>query len=195
MQDQSEHPPTRADARRNRERLVHAARAAFAAHGPEAPLDGIARRAGLGSGTLYRHFPTRDALMRAVYWDEIEVLCARAREGWDAPSPGDALVAWLRLLAARTGREGLAAALMTSMPGVSSRFIEDCHAAIEDAAGPLLRRAQDAGAVGPDLTLRELLELTHAITSGTGPDQVERRLSLLLDGIRVPDPPARARRV
>ena len=191
MQDQSEHPPTRADARRNRERLVQAARAAFAAHGPEAPLDGIARRAGLGSGTLYRHFPTRDALMRAVYWDEIEVLCARARESWDATSPGDALVAWLRLLAARTGREGLAAALMASMPDVSSRFIEDCHAAIEDAAGPLLRRAQDAGAVRPDLTLRELLELTHAITSGTRPDQVERRLSLLLDGIRVTDPPAR----
>ena len=146
---------------------MHAARAAFAAHGPEAPLDGIARRAGLGSGTLYRHFPTRDALMRAVYWDEIEVLCSRAREGWDAPSPGDALVAWLRLLAARTGREGLAAALMASMPDVSSRFIEECHAEIEEAAGPLLRRAQDAGAVRPDLTLRELLELTHAITSGT----------------------------
>jgi hypothetical protein len=74
---------------------------------------------------------------------------------------------------------------MASMPDVSSRFIEDCHAAIEEAAGPLLRRAQDAGAVRPDLTLRELLELTHAITSGTKPDQVERRLSLLLDGIRV----------
>lgn len=87
--------------------------------------------------------------------------------------------------ARRTGREGLAAALMASMPDVPSRFIEDCGAAIEEAAGPLLRRAQEAGAVRPDLTLRELLELTHAITSGTAPDRVERRLSLLLDGIRI----------
>lgn len=192
MQDQDPRAqPTRADARRNRELLIGAAREAFTAQGPDAPLDGIARRAGLGSGTLYRHFPTRDALMRAVYWDEIEVLCARAREGWDAPSPGEVLVAWLRSLAARTGRQGLAAALMASMPDVSSRFIEDCHAAIEEAAGPLLSRAQEAGAVRPDVTLRELLELTHAITSATRPDQVERRLSLLLDGIRVTEGPGR----
>jgi AcrR family transcriptional regulator len=182
MPDHSEHLSTRADARRNRERLVGAAREAFAAHGPDAPLDGIARRAGLGSGTLYRHFPTRDALMRAVYWEEIEALCARAREGWDAAAPGDALVTWLRLLAARTGREGLAAALMASMPEVSSHFIADCHDAIEAAAGPLLQRAQEAGAVRSDLTLRELLEVTHAIASAT--DRVDRRLSLLLDGIR-----------
>ena len=186
MQDQDHgDQPTRADARRNRERLVGAARDAFTEQGPDAPLDSIARRAGLGSGTLYRHFPTRDALMREVYRDEIEVLCARAREGWDAPSPGEALVAWLRLVAARTGRQGLAAALMASMPDVSSRFIEDCHTAIENAAGPLLRHAQEAGAVRSDLTLRELLGLIHAITSGSGPDQIDRRLSLLLDGIRL----------
>jgi AcrR family transcriptional regulator len=186
MQDQDHDQPTRADARRNRELLLGAAREAFAAQGPDAPLDGIARRAGLGSGTLYRHFPTRDALMRAVYRDEIEGLCTLAREGWDAPSPGEALVAWLRSLAARTGRQGLAAALMASMPDVSSQFIEECHTAIDEAAGPLLRRAQEAGTVRADLTLRELLGVVHAITSGSGPDQVDRRLSLLLEGIRAP---------
>lgn len=175
----------RADARRNHERLLAAARAAFAEHGPEASLDGIARRAGVGSGTLYRHFPTREDLMRAVYWVEIEGLCARGRELASSGTPGDALATWLRLLADMADRRGLAAALyqrFSSDP--PSPFLQTAKEAMETTAGTLLRRAQEAGAVRPDLTVSELLKLTHGIARlSDGPEETQRLLSLLLAGL------------
>src|ERR1700724_3635164 len=88
----------RADARRNRERLLAAATAAFGEHGADAPLDDIARRAGVGIGTLYRHFPTRLALQEGVFRSQVEAVCARGRELAGAPSPGEAFAAWLRVL-------------------------------------------------------------------------------------------------
>lgn len=179
----------RSDARRNRERLVAAARDAFAAHGPEAPLDGIARQSGLGSGTLYRHFPTRDSLMRAVYWGEVVSLQASGRELLAAPSPGAALVDWLRLLIALVSRRGLAAALMARMPDVPAQFVADCHEAMRAAAAPLLARAQAAGEIRPDLSLAELLGLVHAVglvtdASERGPDRADRLLALVVEGLR-----------
>lgn len=174
----------RADARRNHERLLAAARDEFAAHGPDAPLDDIARRAGLGSGTLYRHFPTRDALIRGVYRAEIDTLCARGRELIEAPAPAEALSEWLRILVETTGGHGLAPALMGGMRERPSRFIEACHEAIRAAAGPLLRRAQDAGAVRADVELTDLLSLTHAIASAHGgPERAARLLSLMMEGV------------
>jgi len=179
----------RSDARRNRELLIAAARDAFAAHGPDAPLDGIARQSGLGSGTLYRHFATREALMRAVYWGEVESLQASGRALLDAPSPGAALVEWLRLLIAMIGRRGLAAALMARMPDAPAQFVADCHDAMRAAAAPLLARAQAAGEVRPDLTLAELLALVHAVgvvvdAGDRGPDRADRLLALLVEGLR-----------
>ena len=88
-------PPKRADARRNYEKLIEAARAAFADSGSQASLEEIARRAGVGIGTLYRHFPTRQALLEAVYVDEVEALSRSADELADLP-PWDALAEWLR---------------------------------------------------------------------------------------------------
>src|SRR5918997_3877226 len=88
--------PLRADARRNYERLLTAARAAFDEHGADASLDGIARRAGVGIGTLYRHFPTRSDLLAAVLRDEIEALSAAAERLLTSQAPGDALINWLR---------------------------------------------------------------------------------------------------
>jgi AcrR family transcriptional regulator len=186
----------RADARRNHDRLVAAAREAFAAHGPDAPLDGIAQRAGLGSGTLYRHFPARETLLRAVYWSEIESMCAAGRELWESPDPAGALATWLGLLAQISGRGGLAAALMASMPDVPRQFVVDCHEAIRAAAAPLLRRAQEAGTVRADVVLTDLLSLTHAIArvaeaANDETDRAARLLSLLMDGVRSAQPGVR----
>src|SRR3954452_21187219 len=88
--------PQRADARRNVERLIAVAREAFAENGADASLDDIARRAGVGPGTLYRHFPNRMPLMESVYRDNVEALCASASELLSAPSPGEALAQWMR---------------------------------------------------------------------------------------------------
>src|SRR5215216_6625186 len=107
-------PALRADARRNRDRLIAAAREAFAERGAEASLDDIARRAGVGPGTLYRHFPTRLTLIEAVYRDGVEALCAEARDLMSSPSPGEALATWLRSVLSYAGeKRGLATALMT----------------------------------------------------------------------------------
>jgi AcrR family transcriptional regulator len=93
----------RADARRNHERLLAEARAAFAAHGTDASLEDVARRAGVGIGTLYRHFPTRHALLSAVFEDAVSDLLARSRELLDAPEPCTALVTWLREIVSHAG--------------------------------------------------------------------------------------------
>jgi AcrR family transcriptional regulator len=177
--------PARADARRNHERLLAAAREAFAEHGPDAPLDGIAQRAGLGSGTLYRHFPTRDDLMRAVYRSEVDALCDRGRELASSPSPAAALATWLRHLAEMADRRGLAAALYERMgTDPPSPFLVATKETLGDAATPLLRRAQETGAIRPDVTAPELLKLTHAIARVSGgPDETGRLLSLLLEGL------------
>src|SRR5581483_10532344 len=105
--------PLRSDARHNYARLLSAAAAAFAEHGPDAPLDEIARRAGVGIGTLYRHFPTRQALLEAVFLDSIEALGAEAVALRDAADPGDALATWLRaVLVHNLTQRGLKEALM-----------------------------------------------------------------------------------
>ncbi len=118
--------PMRADARRNYERLVATATAAFAERGAEASLDDIARRAGVGSGTLYRHFPTRQALLEAVYRDQVEELCSQARELLASPSPGDAFATWLRAMASyMTTKRGLSS-LMTPTPSCFPRAARLC---------------------------------------------------------------------
>jgi AcrR family transcriptional regulator len=175
----------RADARRNHERLVTAAREAFGEHGPDAPLDPIAQRAGVGSGTLYRHFPTREDLMRAVYKSEIDALCARGRELASSPDPAGALGTWLRMLADMADRRGLAAALYERMgPDPPSPFLLASKLAMGEAAAPLLRRAQEAGAVRPDVTAPELLKLAHAVARvSDGSHETERLLDLLMWGL------------
>lgn len=175
----------RADARRNRERLLAAARTEFGERGPDAPLDDVARRAGLGSGTLYRHFPTRDALLRGVYRGEIEELCAIGRALLEAPSPVDALAEWLRRVIELTSGAGLAPALLGGMRERPSEFVAACHDALREVGAPLLRRAQDAGEVRADVELRDVMGLTHAIaTMPGGADRAARLVTLLLDGLR-----------
>jgi AcrR family transcriptional regulator len=187
-------PPRRADARRNRERLLAVARDAFAEHGADASLDDIARRAGVGSGTLYRHFPTRQALLEAVYRDLVDALCAQADELLASPSPGEALATWLRAVVAyATTKRGLWP-LMTAL-GNRPEVLASCHGAMRTAGMALLTRAQQAGAVRADIEVSDLLKLVSAIAvtmerAPGSPGQTERLLALVMDGLRRQEPAA-----
>src|SRR6516164_6348746 len=132
--------PMRADAQRNYTKLLDAASAAFLEHGADdVSLEEIARRAGVGIGTLYRHFPTRQALLEAVYRDQVELL--------KTEPPGDALADWLRaLMKFSSTKHTLTSALLAGL-GKDSELISSCSKVIREAADALLARAQEAGVV------------------------------------------------
>ena len=184
-------PPAglRADARRNYERLVAEARVSFAAHGTDASLEDVARRAGVGIGTLYRHFPNRQSLMSAVFEDAVGELLARSRELLSAPQPCVALVTWLSEMVAHSSEyRGLSRALMgVAHDGTSA--LARCSAPIWEAGGALLSRAQEAGDVRPDVEIGDLLQLTHAIALAAegnpgDPELADRLLTLTLRGLK-----------
>jgi AcrR family transcriptional regulator len=178
----------RADARRNYKRLLDEAKVAFLEHGADAPLEDIAKRAGVGIGTLYRHFPTRMALQEAVYHDEVDELCAKAYALLDTEPVGESLAAWMREFAAHaTSRRGLMQTLKEVINGHSDVFGR-CHDEIRGAAGVVLAQAQEAGTVRPEVTVADLLRLTHAISVATehAPETSDRLLSYVLDGLRPP---------
>jgi AcrR family transcriptional regulator len=181
--------PMRADARRNRDRIVEVAAAVVAEQGAGASLEEIARRAGVGSATLHRHFPGRRALLRAVFAGHVDALCRAADDRLADPRPADALVAWLRaVLRHATTHRGLAAALLAD-PAPLAAF----HRGIEEAGRALLDRAQRAGEVRAGLAIDELLRLVGAIAATTegaadGPARAERLLDIAVDGIRATAP-------
>ncbi|KWT58447.1 TetR family transcriptional regulator [Streptomyces albus subsp. albus] len=192
MTESARQRPLRVDARRNYARIVAAAQEVFAADGVGASLEEIARRAGVGSATLHRHFPSRRSLLEVVFHDRVEALCSRAREHATRSSPGDALLAWLRDLNtyAAAGR-GLAASLLHD--GRDTDLLqnnESCRAAISAAAGELLHRAQQAGTVRPGVRAEDLLTLVNAISLATehhdDDAQANRLLDIAIDGIRPP---------
>src|SRR3954447_21437496 len=143
--------PMRADARRNYEKLIAAAREAFTEDDSSASLEDIARRAHVGIGTLYRHFPTRRHLLEAVYVDEVEATPPSAAELQELP-PWDALAAWLRRFVGYAAtKRALAQALFTYVDRDAEVF-QACRESINGAGEPLLRRAQEAHVVRPDVT-------------------------------------------
>ena len=167
--------PMRADARRNYERLLEAANAAFAEHGVEASLEQIARRSGVGIGTLYRHFPTRQALAEAVYRAQIETLCALAEDLLASPAPDEALATWLRAIVVfGSTKRGLAEFLKVAMRDEGSSLAW-CKNALYGAGEALLLRAQQSGAIRPDVEIADLLRLAHGISwaAEMTPDGVE----------------------
>ncbi|MFE5733167.1 TetR/AcrR family transcriptional regulator [Streptomyces sp. NPDC056528] len=178
----------RADARRNHERLLAEARAAFADRGADAPLEEIARRAGVGIGTLYRHFPTRADLLNGVFQDALEELLDRSRVLADADDPCRALVEWLRALAVHAGEyRGLAHALMSASYDRSSA-LSRCSDPLREAGERLLGRAREAGRVRADVSIGDLMQLTNAIALAAeqSPEDAEltdRLLALTLRGI------------
>ncbi|GAA2630443.1 TetR/AcrR family transcriptional regulator [Dactylosporangium fulvum] len=188
-------PPTstrlamRADAQRNYQRLLAAASVTVAEQGAEASMEEIARRAGLGSTTLHRHFPTRQAMLEAVFQDRIESLCAKARELLTDPAPDAALITWLRAFVAHAATQrGLAAALTTADGGEEPPQDETCRTMIRAAGAKLLARAQQAGSVRRDLTIGTLLTLVNAIALITerrpdGAEQADQLLDVVIGGI------------
>jgi AcrR family transcriptional regulator len=174
--------PHRADARRNFDALLAAAREAFAQNGTEASLEDIARRAGVGIGTLYRNFPTRHDLFEAVYVGEVEALCQEAEEVAVLP-PWEAFVAWLRRFVAYAAtKRAISEALNRD-----SEMFRSCRAAMYAAGEPLLARAQEAGEARTDIGFDDLLRMVTGITSAAFNDdeQRERVLGVALDGVRV----------
>jgi AcrR family transcriptional regulator len=179
----------RADALRNHDKLIEAAREVFAEHGTSASLDDIARRAGVGIGTLYRHFPTRQALLEAVYVDEVEAM-ARAAEGLSELEPWDALSTWLRqFVRYAAAKRALAEELLAYIDADAAVFAQ-CRGAINAAGEPLLARAQRAGVVRTDTDFNDIGRMIGGIAGirSTDPEQIERILELALDGLRYQPP-------
>jgi AcrR family transcriptional regulator len=179
--------PQRADAQRNRERLLAAAETAFNAQGAGASLDDIAKAAGVGNATLYRHFPTRAKLLEAVYDQRIAELCAAAAELGQPAAPARALHKWLRAVVAHvTDRRVLTDAFLTANEGpadIEPAQFAAWHNALFDAGRPLLAAAQNAGTARRDVDIAELLALVTGVARAGNPAQAERFLSVLLEGI------------
>lgn len=179
--------PARADARRNHERVLAAARDVFTQHGAGASLNDIARRAEVGPATLYRHFPTREALLEALLADRYDDLAAQAHELPGHLSPYDAVTAWLRAFMAHvTTFRGLAAPVKTALDDETSALSAACHA-MQAAWQELLARAQRAGALRADVHATDLLRLANAIAWATeelpgSTIQADRLLRLALEG-------------
>ena len=179
----------RADAVRNRERVLDAAKTVFNAGGPDASLEAVARTAGVGIGTLYRHFPTREALFEAVYRREVQQLGDLSDQLKNDPSPVDALRRWLRsnveLVATKKGM--LAALALVAYN--SSELYADTFSRLTRAAGTLLKRAVDAGEVRSDVSpedlLRALIGMCYMHDAPGWQDSVMRLLDIFVDGLRV----------
>jgi AcrR family transcriptional regulator len=173
--------PHRADARRNFDALLEAARDVFAEQGTGASLEEVARRAGVGIGTLYRNFPTRQDLFDSVYVEEVDQLCRAADEAAELP-PWDALVVWLQRF---IGYIATKRAILEALNRDSS-MLRDSKEAMYAAGEPLLRRAQESGDARGDVAFPDLLQLVIGVATGTYADeeQRDRVLALALDGVR-----------
>ncbi|MEV4257771.1 TetR/AcrR family transcriptional regulator [Spirillospora sp. NPDC049652] len=187
-------PPRRprADAARNAALLLASAEALFAERGPDVPLDEVAKRAGVGNATLYRHFPTREDLLIAVYADEVERLLRLGRELASASS-GEALYVWLdEFVAHVAAKRDLAMAITETPDGRRSRLFHEWHTALNEAAETLAVRAKAAGTLKDDIATADLLALVSggAMTAGNA-DDARRLLRLLRDGLE----PRRARKL
>lgn len=173
--------PQRADARRNFDLLVESARAAFAEHGTSASLEDIARRAGVGIGTLYRHFPTRDALVEAVYVEEVARM-VRDGEQLAGHEPWEALDLWLRRLV------DYVSAKRVLIDGLNreSPVLKNCRAILYGSGRPILERAQAEGSARPDVSVEDAMRLVQGLAAVTFPSEADRDrvVGLAIDGLR-----------
>jgi AcrR family transcriptional regulator len=177
--------PKRADARRNYDKVVAAAREAFGERGSSTSLEEIARRADVGIGTLYRNFPNRQSLLEAVYVDEVEQVAKTAGEV-EGLEPWEALSGWLhRLVGYLITKHALVAEMLDYM-GRDAPLFMSCRATLFVAGEPLLARAQEAGVVRPDVELSEIIMLVGGIAKipASDPAQTERMVEIALDGLR-----------
>ncbi len=184
--------PRRADARRNRERIVAAARVEFLERGADASLDAISRRAEVGIGTLYRHFPTRHDLLDAVFRDSADLLCARAGELRAELTPREAFVAWMRAsLDHAMSYQGLAAELMAGElgdPSASSCADQSACRNLRLTTEDEVARAKAAGVLREDIEPDDVVRLVNAIalTTEGDPDATavaDRLFGFMVDGL------------
>lgn len=179
--------PLRADARRNRARVLEVAHEMFLAEGMAVPIDAIAERAGVGVGTVYRHFPTKEALFEAIMTHRIQEMIDEARALSDADDPGAAFFTYFRHIVERTeGSKGVHEALVKSGFQFDER-VGDLAAEMRESLGVLLRRAQEAGAVRAGLTASDVKALMAGVTEmrRMGGDH-DLTLAVVLTGLRPP---------
>src|ERR1700727_969004 len=192
--DMNENPPAQAgdepgmrgDARASPRKLLEGAAAAFAENGADAPLEDIARRAGVGIGTLYRHFPTRTDLQAGVFRSQVDAVCATADDLIGAVSPQEAFAGSVRAIAGYlVTKRRLARALVDSL-GKDSELISVCSLRMRETLDRLLDHAQRAGAVRPDISAQDVLRLVHGIVLAPqqAPQDTDRLLGMMLDGLR-----------
>ena len=178
----------RTDALRNRERILVVAKEVFTRQGANASLEEIAKQAGVGTGTLYRHFPTRDELIEGVYRNEVEKLAAAAARFAETMSPVEALRAWMLLLVDYIAAKHIIAPALNSVVGGPSRLYEDSRTMIQGAIDELVKRAKKSGDLRRELDafdlLRALIGVSH-VGSGANWQQSARRLvDILIAGSR-----------
>jgi AcrR family transcriptional regulator len=180
--------PLRADARRNHERVLAAARAVFADQGRDAQMDDVARRAEVGVGTVYRHFPTKEALIEALAVDSFERVTAKAKEALDHDDPWEALTSTLWAGAEILAADRALAELMAEIPGsiISGSPLED---ELNATVSELVRRAQEAGALRDDVVLDDVPMLMCGVGAATRKnhrcaDAWRRHLMIVIDGLR-----------
>jgi len=178
----------RSDALRNRERILEVAKGAFTRHGAAATLDDIAKQAGVGAGTLYRHFPTRDALIEAVYRSEVERLAAAAHQFAGAMSPVEALRAWLLLFVDYIAAKHIIAPALNSLAGGPSRLYEGSRSLVQGAIDNLVRSAKRSGDVRRDIDasdlLRAVIGVSYVGSSGDWQQSARRLVDILMAGSR-----------
>ena len=178
----------RTDAQRNRERILEVAKAAFTRSGVHASLDDIARQAGVGAGTLYRHFPTRDELLEAVYRTEVEKLAAAQRKFAETLPPIEALRAWMLLFVDYIGTKKIIAPALNTLLGGPSKVLEASHTPVWEAIHSLVKRAIKSGDIRKDLDpldlLRALIGVANVATSPDWQQSARRLVDILISGSR-----------
>ncbi|MBB5062285.1 TetR/AcrR family transcriptional regulator [Granulicella mallensis] len=178
----------RADAQRNRERILEVAKEAFTRSGADTSLDDIAKQAGVGAGTLYRHFPTRDALLEAVYRTEVEKLAAAEKEFARTLPPVEALRAWMLLFVDYIAAKQLIAPALNTVVGGPSKLYEATTGLVVGAITALVERAIESGEIRLDLEpmdlLRALVGVSYVASTPDWPQSAKRLVEILILGSR-----------
>jgi len=166
--------------------VLAAAREAFAGSGESTALEEIARRAGVGIGTLYRHFPSRQALLEAVYLEEVEAICRSAAEQLEGADPWEALTGWFEGFSGYLATKQALAAELLNYLDRDAQLFKASRAALFEAGEPLLQRAQAAGVVRPDVEIADVIQMVIGLAKipASDPRQTEHIVRIALDGLR-----------
>ena len=178
----------RADAQRNRERILEVAKEAFTEHGAGVSLDEVAKQAGVGAGTLYRHFPTREALLEEVYRTEVEKLAAAEREFTRTMPPVKALRAWMLLFVDYIAAKQIIAPALNTMVGGPSKVLQSAGGQVRKAIHTLVERAIESGDIRSDLEpmdlLRALIGVSNVASEPNWKQSARRLVDILIQGSR-----------